>query len=133
MDAEQSREYGLVDEVVQPADAGRIDANTLRIDTALASAAETYQGLGCRRNHYRQRRRGFMANDSTTGDSEKLLYCSFCGKEPERSAKAYCGAVRFICDECVDLCNDIIREEVQEAAAEPPASSCRFPREIKAF
>jgi ATP-dependent Clp protease ATP-binding subunit ClpX len=46
-------------------------------------------------------------------DSEKLLYCSFCGKSQHEVRKLIAGPSVFICDECVDLCNDIIREEVQ--------------------
>ena len=47
-------------------------------------------------------------------DSGKLLYCSFCGKSQHEVRKLIAGPSVFICDECVDLCNDIIREEVQE-------------------
>ena len=71
-----------------------------------------------------------MANDSTTGDSEKLLYCSFCGKSQNEVRKLIAGPSVFICDECVDLCNDIIREEVQENAAESSAEKLPIPHEI---
>jgi ATP-dependent Clp protease ATP-binding subunit ClpX len=47
----------------------------------------------------------------------KLLYCSFCGKSQHEVKKLIAGPSVFICDECVDLCNDIIREEVEETAA----------------
>ncbi len=51
-------------------------------------------------------------NDS--GDKNgKLLYCSFCGKSQHEVRKLIAGPSVFICDECVDLCNDIIREEIQ--------------------
>jgi len=46
-------------------------------------------------------------------EGEKLLYCSFCGKSQHEVKKLIAGPSVFICDECVDLCNDIIREEVQ--------------------
>ncbi|HEY8355302.1 MAG TPA: ATP-dependent Clp protease ATP-binding subunit ClpX [Methylophilaceae bacterium] len=49
---------------------------------------------------------------TTKADSEKLLYCSFCGKSQHEVRKLIAGPSVFICDECVDLCNDIIREEV---------------------
>ena len=42
---------------------------------------------------------------------EKLLYCSFCGKSQHEVRKLIAGPSVFICDECIDLCNDIIREE----------------------
>ena len=48
------------------------------------------------------------------GDKSKLLYCSFCGKSQHEVRKLIAGPSVFICDECVDLCNDIIREEEQE-------------------
>lgn len=50
------------------------------------------------------------------GDS-KLLYCSFCGKSQHEVRKLIAGPSVFICDECVELCNDIIREELQENMA----------------
>ena len=58
-------------------------------------------------------------------DNGKLLYCSFCGKSQHEVRKLIAGPSVFICDECVDLCNDIIREEIQESAAEE--SSDRLP------
>ena len=45
------------------------------------------------------------------GSSEKLLYCSFCGKSQHEVKKLIAGPSVFICDECIDLCNDIIRDE----------------------
>ena len=48
-------------------------------------------------------------------DGDKLLYCSFCGKSQHEVKKLIAGPSVFICDECVDLCNDIIVEEVQTA------------------
>ncbi|MGY0216024.1 ATP-dependent Clp protease ATP-binding subunit ClpX [Endozoicomonadaceae bacterium StTr2] len=74
--------------------------------------------------------------DQTTGkgdDSGKLLYCSFCGKSQHEVRKLIAGPSVFICDECVDLCNDIIREEVQEAAPESSGDRLPVPREIKAI
>jgi len=55
----------------------------------------------------------------------KLLYCSFCGKSQHEVRKLIAGPSVFICDECVDLCNDIIREEMQDATR---ASTTRLPR-----
>ena len=54
------------------------------------------------------------------GSSEKLLYCSFCGKSQHEVRKLIAGPSVFICDECIELCNDIIRDEAQ---AEPNAST----------
>ena len=47
------------------------------------------------------------------GSSEKLLYCSFCGKSQHEVRKLIAGPSVFICDECIELCNDIIRDETQ--------------------
>lgn len=49
----------------------------------------------------------------TKAEDEKLLYCSFCGKSQHEVKKLIAGPSVFICDECVDLCNDIIKEEIQ--------------------
>ena len=54
--------------------------------------------------------------------SEKLLYCSFCGKSQHEVKKLIAGPSVFICDECIDLCNDIIRDET---SAEPAGASAR--------
>lgn len=70
-----------------------------------------------------------MAKDKT-GDDSKLLYCSFCGKSQNEVRKLIAGPSVFICDECVDLCNDIIREEIQEAS-EPAREKLPVPHEIK--
>ena len=60
-----------------------------------------------------------MSDDrqSRSGDSSKILYCSFCGKSQHEVRKLIAGPSVFICDECVELCNDIIREELEEKAA----------------
>jgi ATP-dependent Clp protease ATP-binding subunit ClpX len=52
-----------------------------------------------------------------SGDSAKILYCSFCGKSQHEVRKLIAGPSVFICDECVELCNDIIREELEEKTA----------------
>jgi ATP-dependent Clp protease ATP-binding subunit ClpX len=72
--------------------------------------------------------------DDTKGkgeDNGKLLYCSFCGKSQHEVRKLIAGPSVFICDECVDLCNDIIREEVQEAESKGASDSLPTPKEIK--
>ena len=73
-------------------------------------------------------------SDDTKGtgeDSGKLLYCSFCGKSQHEVRKLIAGPSVFICDECVDLCNDIIREEVQEAENASSSDKLPTPKEIK--
>ena len=56
-----------------------------------------------------------MSNErSGKGEDGKLLYCSFCGKSQHEVRKLIAGPSVFVCDECVELCNDIIREEMQE-------------------
>ncbi|MEJ2680166.1 MAG: ATP-dependent protease ATP-binding subunit ClpX [Gammaproteobacteria bacterium] len=61
----------------------------------------------------------------------KLLYCSFCGKSQHEVRKLIAGPSVFICDECVDLCNDIIREEVQEESVDTTSDRLPVPMEIK--
>lgn len=60
----------------------------------------------------------------------KLLYCSFCGKSQHEVRKLIAGPSVFICDECVDLCNDIIREEIQESSSEGGDERLPTPEEI---
>jgi len=67
---------------------------------------------------------------SSKTDGEKLLYCSFCGKSQHEVRKLIAGPSVFICDECVDLCNDIIREEVQEEGVRARRDSLPTPKEI---
>jgi ATP-dependent Clp protease ATP-binding subunit ClpX len=72
-----------------------------------------------------------MSNDRNgKGDDGKLLYCSFCGKSQHEVRKLIAGPSVFVCDECVELCNDIIREEMQEKAA-AGGNKLPKPQEIK--
>ena len=60
-----------------------------------------------------------MTDDSSKGsEKDKLLYCSFCGKSQHEVRKLIAGPSFFICDECVELCNDIIREELHDTDTE---------------
>ncbi len=65
------------------------------------------------------------------GDDGKLLYCSFCGKSQHEVRKLIAGPSVFICDECVELCNDIIREELEDRQDHTSAKLPK-PHEIKA-
>ena len=67
-----------------------------------------------------------------TGSSDKPLYCSFCGKSQHETRKLIAGPSVYICDECIDLCNEIIRDEVQEAPG-APSSELPIPSEIAAI
>jgi ATP-dependent Clp protease ATP-binding subunit ClpX len=68
-------------------------------------------------------------NTHGKSDDGKLLYCSFCGKSQHEVRKLIAGPSVFICDECVELCNDIIREEMQDSLGEA-TSRLPKPREI---
>ncbi len=70
-----------------------------------------------------------MSDDKSNSKDEKLLYCSFCGKSQHEVRKLIAGPSVFICDECVDLCNDIIREEINEKG-EDSESKLPIPQEI---
>ncbi len=73
-----------------------------------------------------------MADDSRgKHDDGKLLYCSFCGKSQHEVRKLIAGPSVFICDECVELCNDIIREELEDKG-DSGKSKLPRPHEIKA-
>jgi ATP-dependent Clp protease ATP-binding subunit ClpX len=71
-------------------------------------------------------------SDKKSSDGEKLLYCSFCGKSQHEVRKLIAGPSVFICDECVDLCNDIIREEIKEIAPKKKQDDLPTPKEIHA-
>jgi ATP-dependent Clp protease ATP-binding subunit ClpX len=71
--------------------------------------------------------------DKKGSSSEKILYCSFCGKSQHEVKKLIAGPSVFICDECIELCNDIIRDEVAAEAEQsrPARSDLPTPLEIK--
>jgi len=64
--------------------------------------------------------------------SGKLLYCSFCGKTQHEVGKLIAGPAVFVCDECIELCNDILREELYENAS-GDGDKLPTPKEIKAI
>jgi len=76
-----------------------------------------------------------MSDDKqgNNNDSDRLLYCSFCGKSQHEVRKLIAGPSVFICDECVELCNDIIREEIQEKPVAGGGSSIPTPHDINAI
>jgi ATP-dependent Clp protease ATP-binding subunit ClpX len=65
--------------------------------------------------------------DKKGASGEKVLYCSFCGKSQHEVKKLIAGPSVFICDECIELCNDIIRDEVPADSAAPKASKSDLP------
>ena len=69
-------------------------------------------------------------NSGRGDESGKLLYCSFCGKSQHEVRKLIAGPSVFVCDECVELCNDIIREEMEEKTSEGNARLPK-PHELK--
>src|SRR5215471_1400146 len=72
-----------------------------------------------------------MAGMSDKSGSEKLLYCSFCGKSQHEVRKLIAGPSVFICDECIELCNDIIREEsTTDKSGRPTKSDLPTPKVI---
>jgi len=72
--------------------------------------------------------------DKKGASGEKVLYCSFCGKSQHEVKKLIAGPSVFICDECIELCNDIIRDEApaEGPATRAPKSDLPIPSEIKA-
>ena len=74
-----------------------------------------------------------MTDDNKSNEDNKLLYCSFCGKSQHEVRKLIAGPSVFICDECVDLCEDIIREEaIEDIANSEESESYPSPQEIHA-
>ena len=72
-------------------------------------------------------------SDKDNGDNndDKLLYCSFCGKNQNEVRKLIAGPSVYICNECIDLCNDIIKEEISESK-DDESEEFPVPKEIKA-
>ncbi len=64
-------------------------------------------------------------------DEDKLLYCSFCGKSQHEVRKLIAGPSVYVCDECVELCNDIIRDELDEETSTTGGGELPKPKEIK--
>lgn len=72
--------------------------------------------------------------EKKTADGDKLLYCSFCGKSQHEVKKLIAGPSVFICDECIDLCNDIVRDEIANADTEGEnGNGLPTPKEIRAL
>ena len=74
-----------------------------------------------------------MSDSGSLGDGGKLLFCSFCGKNQNEVRRLIAGPSVYICDECVDLCNDIISEESQAIESESTTEKLPVPTEIKSI
>jgi ATP-dependent Clp protease ATP-binding subunit ClpX len=72
-----------------------------------------------------------MTDIKSGGDNGKLLYCSFCGKSQHEVRKLIAGPSVFVCDECVELCNDIIREEISDISPKENKKALPSPIEIR--
>lgn len=72
-----------------------------------------------------------MSKDKKGKDEDKLLYCSFCGKSQNEVRKLIAGPSVYVCDECVELCNDIIRDELLEDEKAVGNGALPKPKEIK--
>ena len=72
-----------------------------------------------------------MSNDKTSKDDDKLLYCSFCGTSQHEVRKLIAGPSVYVCDECVELCNDIIKDELDDETSPFSGNSLPKPKEIK--
>jgi len=72
-----------------------------------------------------------LSDTKSTSTTEKVLYCSFCGKSQHEVKKLIAGPSVFICDECIDLCTDIIQEEIAKLPKESGTDSLPTPHEIR--
>ena len=117
MDAEESKAYGLIDDVLEH----RAESSN-GFDFLLATAHCCCYEIG-----------DLMTDttDQTSENNGKVLYCSFCGKSQHEVRKLIAGPSVFICDECVDLCNDIIQEEVQDSDDAEASDGLPVPKAIK--
>jgi len=69
--------------------------------------------------------------ENDIGEGEKLLFCSFCGKNQNEVRKLIAGPSVYVCNECIDLCNDIIKEEINESIDGNEEETSLVPKEIK--
>lgn len=74
-----------------------------------------------------------MADREQPDEESNVLYCSFCGKSQHEVRKLIAGPSVYICDECVELCNDIIREEVQDGSQGIELLNLPTPKQIAHF
>ena len=74
-----------------------------------------------------------MSDNSGNKGEDKLLFCSFCGKNQNEVTKLIAGPSVYICNECIDLCNDIIQEEIKESVETEEEKSFPVPKEIKSL
>ena len=72
-----------------------------------------------------------MSDTTSTNSTDKVLYCSFCGKSQHEVKKLIAGPSVFICDECIDLCTDIIQEEIAKLPKEEGEGSLPTPHQIR--
>ena len=70
-------------------------------------------------------------SDNTNSSSDKVLYCSFCGKSQHEVKKLIAGPSVFICDECIDLCTDIIQEEIAKLPKTEGDDALPTPHQIR--
>ena len=74
-----------------------------------------------------------MSDNSGNKGEDKLLFCTFCGKNQNEVTKLIAGPSVYICNECIDLCNDIIQEEIKESVETEEKKSFPVPKEIKSL
>jgi len=72
-----------------------------------------------------------LTDTTSTNSTDKVLYCSFCGKSQHEVKKLIAGPSVFICDECIDLCTDIIQEEIAKLPKEEGDSALPTPHQIR--
>ncbi len=145
MSGEEARDYGIIDEVytmtgdsliAQAHDAGAPGGDVDALTDA--EAARRRRGPGPAQGQgltvARRRDRAAGVTTTTTSKGPKVPYrCCFCGKSQEQVRKLIAGQGVYICDECINLCQEIIEEEMLEAPkARPAAAKLPNPRQIKA-
>ncbi len=133
MSPEEAKEWGLIDEIVESRAEGAMTEEVMPCAAAAGAAwailtlcrierwprldpmAGSIRPLSCDRTTGPIGPKGYVMANNSSGDSKNTLYCSFCGKSQHEVRKLIAGPTVFICDECVELCMDIIREENKTA------------------
>ena len=137
MGPDDAKAYGIIDAVytltgdsliAQAHDAGLVGGQVP--ESAQSDAAETGTSAWRRRT---SKHRGSRVPVTTSGSKgTKVPYrCSFCGKGQEQVRKLIAGPGVYICDECVDLCREIIEEEISRRPSRGPAQKLPNPRQIR--
>ena len=134
--AEAAVEYGLIDSILESRKAATVELTGGPLRSSCPPPRSAISEYGFETGHEQaSRTRSDRKNEgrmARIGDGGDLLKCSFCGKSQKQVKKLIAGPGVYICDECIDLCNEIIEEELNETT-EVGLDELPKPREIFEF